>query len=112
MFYRTFNKDYISTRLTIYLPIGHNLKIENFSQKELDNFYKRIGENVKKYRKEKNITQMQLALAIDHNSVGHIAKAELYKYNKHFSIEQLYKISKVLEVKIANLVGEEEEESL
>ena len=41
---------------------------------------------------------MELALAIGHNSVGHIAKAELYKYNKHFSLEQIYKIAKVLEV--------------
>ena len=44
---------------------------------------------------------MQLALAINHTSVGHVAKAELYKYGKHFSLEQLYKISKVLDVKMS-----------
>ena len=47
---------------------------------------------------------MQLALAIGHNSVGHIAKAELCKYGKHFNLEQLYKISKVLEVSIQQLL--------
>jgi len=47
---------------------------------------------------------MQLALAIGHNSVGHIAKAELYKYNKHFNLEQLYKISKVLDVSLHQIV--------
>ena len=41
---------------------------------------------------------MQLVNAIGHNSVGHIAKAELNKYGKHFSIENLYKISKILDV--------------
>ena len=52
---------------------------------------------------------MQLALAIGHNSVGHVAKAELYKYGKHFSLEQLYKISKVLNIPMAELFREVEE---
>ena len=70
----------------------------NFSEKELAAFYIKVGHNVKKFREERGYTQMELALAIGHNSVGHIAKAELYKYNKHFSLEQIYKIAKVLEV--------------
>ena len=78
----------------------------NFLDEELDFFYKKIGDNVKKYRKEKNFTQMQLALAIGHNSVGHVAKAELYKYGKHFNLEQLYKISKVLEIKLSKLIDD------
>jgi len=48
---------------------------------------------------------MQLALAINHNSVGHVAKAELNKYNKHFSLEQLYKIAKVLNVEVEELIA-------
>ena len=60
--------------------------------------------SVKKVRKEKKVTQMQLALAIGHNSVGHVAKAELFKYNKHFNLEQLYKIAKVLEVELHSII--------
>lgn len=75
-----------------------------FSEKEIEVFYLKIGENVKRIRKEKNISQMQLALAIGHNSVGHVAKAELCKYNKHFSLEQLYKISRVLKVSLHELL--------
>lgn len=77
-----------------------------FSNEELEVLYKRIGDNVKKYRKEKDFTQMQLALAIGHNSVGHVAKAELYKYGKHFNLEQLYKISKTLDVKLSKLIDD------
>jgi transcriptional regulator with XRE-family HTH domain len=76
------------------------LDIKDFSEEELETFYKNIGSNVKKIRQEKGVTQMQLALAINHNSVGHIAKAELCKYDKHFNLEQLYKIAKVLDVKV------------
>ena len=74
------------------------MDIKDFSEEELESFYKKIGANVKRIRKEKGITQMQLALAINHNSVGHIAKAELCKYDKHFNLEQLYKISKIMDV--------------
>ena len=77
------------------------IDFKDFTQEELDYFYKLIGNNVKKVRQSKNITQMQLANAIGHNSVGHIAKAELNKYGKHFSIENLYKISKILDVPVS-----------
>ncbi|WP_346392266.1 helix-turn-helix transcriptional regulator [Sulfurimonas sp. NWX79] len=86
------------------LPIGHIINLVDFTDEELEIFYKTIGENVRRERKKKNVTQMQLALAIGHNSVGHIAKAELYKYEKHFSLEQLYKIAKVLEINLHQLI--------
>lgn len=77
------------------------LDFKDFTEEELESFYKIIGNNVKKVRQNKSVTQMQLANAIGHNSVGHIAKAELNKYGKHFSIENLYKISKILDVPIS-----------
>lgn len=83
-----------------------NIEFNDFTEQELENFYKIIGKNVKNARQNKNITQMQLANAIGHNSVGHIAKAELNKYGKHFSIENLYKISKILDVPISSLFEE------
>ena len=84
------------------------LNFKDFTEEELENFYKIIGNNVKKVRQNKSVTQMQLANAIGHNSVGHIAKAELNKYGKHFSIENLYKISKILDVPISIFFTEEE----
>jgi transcriptional regulator with XRE-family HTH domain len=77
------------------------LESEDFSKEEIARFYKMVGLNVKKYRRLQKMTQMQLALAINHSSVGHIAKAELYRYGKHFSLEQLFKISKILKVEVA-----------
>lgn len=78
-----------------------NIEFKDFTEKDLDNFYKLIGKNVKRVRQSKKVTQMQLAYAIGHNSVGHVAKAELNKYGKHFSIENLYKIASVLDVPIS-----------
>ena len=62
--------------------------------------YKRIGQNVKKVRTSKNISQLALSLAIGHKSVGTVSVAELYHNKKHFNIEHLIKIADVLEVDI------------
>lgn len=75
------------------------------SEAELTDFYKRIGMNVKKIRELKGLTQLELAQLIGHKSVGHVAKAELYKYNKHFNLEQLYKISKSLDIELSELIN-------
>ena len=79
------------------------MNLSEFTDEELNIFYTQVGRNIKKLRKDNNITQMQLALAIGHNSVGHIAKAELNKYDKHFSIQNIYKIAKILNTQLSHI---------
>lgn len=67
---------------------------------EVDEFYRRIALNVKKFRLEKNVSQMELALSIGHKSVSFIGKIEAGLENKHYNIENLYKIAKILDVDI------------
>lgn len=76
------------------------MKYIDFENIDMEKFFKQVGKNVKKARKEKGLSQLQLANMIGHDSVGHLGKAELYLYNKKFNLEQLYKISLVLEVKM------------
>lgn len=64
--------------------------------------YKIIGKNVKKIREEKGISQLSLAMAIGHKSVGVISNCELCLQNKHFNIEHLIKIADVLDVHITD----------
>lgn len=72
----------------------------NFSNIEIDEFYIRIGKNVKKFREKKNMTQLELSYAMGYKSVSLISAAELYTNKKHFNLEHLYKISKILAVDI------------
>ncbi len=62
-----------------------------------------ISQNVKKLRKEKNITQEELALNIGHSSSSMISKIEANLENKHYNIKQLYLISKVLDIPFSKL---------
>jgi putative transcriptional regulator len=67
---------------------------------ELEKFYKTVGSNVKRVRQEKGYSQLKLANALGYQSVGHIAKAELFKYGKVFNLEHLHKIARVLDVDV------------
>lgn len=74
--------------------------IEQPNAEEIKEFYKKIAKNVARIRKSKNISQLELSLALGYQSVSLVAGAEA-GYNKtHFNLEHLYKISKILEVEI------------
>jgi putative transcriptional regulator len=52
---------------------------------------------------------LQLALAMGFNSVSSIAKAEIGVENKHFNLEHLYKIAKILEIDLCDFIQNGEE---
>jgi len=68
---------------------------------EIANKYREIGKNVARYRKEKKLSQLDLSLQLGHKSVSIVASAERFYKGKHFNIEHLLKISKILEIPIA-----------
>ena len=68
--------------------------------KEIKEFYKRIGENVKKKRLEKGYSQLDIALEIGIKSVAFYSNCENLRYNKHFNLEHLYKLSKIFNIEI------------
>ena len=77
------------------------MKLVDFENGALDDFYKLVSKNVVRIRKEKKVSQLKLANAIGHQNATFIGKAELSVENKHFNLEHLYKISAVLEVDIS-----------
>ena len=72
----------------------------DFTEREIAELYQLIGKNVKRIRQAKDVTQLELGLALGHTGVGTVSVAEIYHNKKHFNIEHLYKIAKILEVDI------------
>ncbi|MBQ9292928.1 helix-turn-helix domain-containing protein [Campylobacter sp. VBCF_06 NA8] len=70
------------------------------TDEQMEQIYKTIGENVKRIRTQKGVSQLSLAMAIGHKAVGTISMAELGINKKHFNIEHLVKIANVLEVSV------------
>jgi len=76
-------------------------------EESIQNLYKKIGQNVKKIRKAKNLTQLELSYAIGHKSVSVISCSEICHKNYHFNIEHLARIAYVLEVDICEFFKDE-----
>lgn len=58
-----------------------------------------VSKNLKRIRKEKKLTQQQLA-DLSNYSVGFIMNIESEKYYQTFSLETLWQFSKVLDVDV------------
>ncbi|MEA2017028.1 MAG: helix-turn-helix transcriptional regulator [Campylobacterota bacterium] len=81
-----------------------SLDFSNSTEEEITNFYKSVSLKVKYFREQKNITQLNLALDIGIKSVAFYSNCENNKYNKHFNMEHLYKISKSLNIEICEFL--------
>ena len=64
---------------------------------EIEKFYKKVGENVKKKREEKKFTQLQLSHLLGFKSVGLVSQSELYLKKQHFNLKHLFLIASILE---------------
>ena len=69
-----------------------------------DEFYKLVSKNVKQHRKNIGESQLEFANNIGFNSVSFYCDCENNKYDKHFNLEHLYKISKFFSVDIRELI--------
>jgi len=78
--------------------------MNNISSEE---FYKRIGKNVAKFRKEKGLSQLELSLEMNYKSISIISSAEICYNGKHFNLEHLLKISQILKIDICDFFQEE-----
>jgi transcriptional regulator with XRE-family HTH domain len=70
----------------------------NVSDDDIREFHHKISANVRRLRKERGFSQMDLALEIGIKSIAFFSNCESNRYNKHFNVEHLYKISKALNV--------------
>lgn len=80
------------------------IDFSNSSKEEINNFYKMVSNNVKKYRLEKVLSQEKLALDIGIKSIAFYSNCECNRYDKHVNLEHLYKISKSLNVPLEDLI--------
>ena len=68
-----------------------------------------ISQKVKKNRKEKNLSQLEVANQMGFDSPTFYSNAESNRENKHFSVEHLYLISKILNISLHELIPTKKE---
>ena len=72
-----------------------------------EQLYQVIGKNVAKYRKAKGLSQLDLSLQMGFKTVSVVSGAEMCYSNKHFNLEQLLKISQILDIEFRNFFKQE-----
>ncbi len=73
---------------------------------EIAQFHRYIGQRVKYYRQKHKISQLQMALSLGIKSVAFYSNCENSKLDKHFNVEHLYKICKVLDITLSEFFQE------
>lgn len=74
--------------------------------KEDEEFLNLIAYNVKRIRKEREVSQLETALNIGHASGGFYANMENNSHGKHFKILHLFKLSKFFKCDICEFFKE------
>jgi transcriptional regulator with XRE-family HTH domain len=73
--------------------------MQNITPEQL---YRIIGINVAKHRKAKGLSQLELSLKMGYKSVSVVSSAEICYGDKRFNLEQLLKISQILETDLCD----------
>ena len=81
-------------------------ELSDISEQEINEFYKTISENVKEARCAEKMSQLELSLKLGIKSVAFYSNCENLRYNKHFNLEHIYKISKALNIDICEFFKE------
>ncbi len=70
---------------------------------EIEEQYKLISKNIKKLRLDKKITQESMALSMGFTTATFYTNAENNRQGKHFNLEHIIKISKIMNIPIGNI---------
>lgn len=79
-------------------------ELSDISEEEIQTFYKVVSSNVKKARLEAEMSQLDLSLKLGIKSIAFYSNCENLRYEKHFNLEHIYKISKALDIDICTLL--------
>lgn len=71
---------------------------------DAEEFLNRVSANVVKARKNKGLSQLQLATEMGYKSASYLGRIEIRKNGQHFHLVQLYKIATVLNIDLAELI--------
>ena len=73
---------------------------ELVTPEEEDKFFTNIAANVRRIRREKKVSQLEVALSIWQRSSGFYACIENHAHGKHFNLSHLFRLAKLFNVPI------------
>jgi len=80
------------------------VNILNNLYEDAEEFYKFVSKNVKKYRQEKDESQLEFSQNVGFNSVSFYCDCENNKNGKHFNLLHVVRIADYLDIDVNLLV--------
>lgn len=80
------------------------MNILNNLYEDAEEFYKFVSKNVKKYRQEKDESQLEFSQNVGFNSVSFYCDCENNKNGKHFNLLHVVRIADYLDIDVNLLV--------
>lgn len=74
---------------------------EIVSEAQVVEFFETIFYNVKRLRRERGLSQLEVTLSIGQKAVGFYASIENYRHGKHVNLLHLFKLSVLFEVEMS-----------
>ena len=74
--------------------------VSEITEEESNRFHQNISKNVRKIRKEKGLTQLDVSLSLGFSNPSFMTNAESENSEKKFNLNQLHKLSVVFDVDI------------
>ncbi|RXJ67672.1 transcriptional regulator [Halarcobacter ebronensis] len=81
--------------------------IAEITEEESNKFHQNISKNVRKIRQEKNLTQLDVSLALGLSNPSFITNAESMSSDKKFNLNQLHKLSIIFNINICEFFKED-----
>jgi len=81
--------------------------VDKYEELELESekFLDTVSKNIESIRESKGITKLHLSQEMGFMYPDHYSRMELRANGKHFNLKHLYKIAKILEVSISELIN-------
>ncbi|HIP20236.1 MAG TPA: XRE family transcriptional regulator [Sulfurimonas sp.] len=81
---------------------------EELLELEAETFLDTVSKNVERIREAKGMTKLDVSRELGFMYPDHYSRMELRANSKHFNLKHIYKLSKILNVPISELLGNED----
>jgi len=78
---------------------------EELLEKDAEKFLDNISKNIERIREQKGITKLDVSRELGFMYPDHYSRMELRAGGKHFNLKHIYKLSKILDVSISEIIG-------
>jgi len=81
------------------------LEIEELYELESEQFFDMLSKNIERIREEKGMTKLDVSRQLGFIAPDHYSRMELRANQKHFNLKYIYKLSKIFDIEVCELVS-------